>query len=161
MTVQRAHWSFTPGTRASVWESMVVTWGRLSASGRATMLVYLQELPDARKLMTVAGLQVPGLLMGRGPARMMSPNADWAPVLPIARTQPGITPILPTARLSRFITALPECGWWKMKSVNRCRYPQPLWMIFLSLFRIKRLDNLVRQNITNRKRRLCWRYATG
>lgn len=38
MTVQRAHWSFTPGTRASAWESMVVTWGRLSASGRATML---------------------------------------------------------------------------------------------------------------------------
>ncbi len=32
--------------------------------------------------MTVAGLQVPGPLMG-GPARMMSPNADWAPVLPI------------------------------------------------------------------------------
>ena len=26
--------------------------------------------------MTVAGLQVPGPLMG-GPARMMSPNADW------------------------------------------------------------------------------------
>lgn len=38
MTVQRAHWSFTPWTRASVWESMVVTLGRLSASGRATML---------------------------------------------------------------------------------------------------------------------------
>ena len=36
MTVQRAHWSFTPGTRSA--ESMVVTWGRLSASGRATML---------------------------------------------------------------------------------------------------------------------------
>lgn len=32
--------------------------------------------------MTVAGLQVPCPLMG-GPARMMSPNADWAPVLPI------------------------------------------------------------------------------
>lgn len=38
MTVQRAHWSFTPWTRASVWESMVVTRGRLSAYGRATML---------------------------------------------------------------------------------------------------------------------------
>ena len=38
MTVQRAHWSFTPGTRASVWGINVVTWGRLSASGRATML---------------------------------------------------------------------------------------------------------------------------
>ncbi|MDI5568664.1 multicopper oxidase domain-containing protein, partial [Salmonella enterica subsp. enterica serovar Kentucky] len=35
--------------------------------------------------MTVAGLLVPGPLMG-GPARMMSPNADWAPVLPIRQS---------------------------------------------------------------------------
>lgn len=38
MTVQRAHWSFTPGHARRSGESMVVTWGRLSASGRATML---------------------------------------------------------------------------------------------------------------------------
>lgn len=39
MTVQRAHWSFYARRHARRFgESMVVTWGRLSASGRATML---------------------------------------------------------------------------------------------------------------------------
>lgn len=37
MTVQRAHWSFTPWTRASVW-GINGRYRRLSASGRATML---------------------------------------------------------------------------------------------------------------------------
>ncbi|PCR14723.1 hypothetical protein CQA65_30745, partial [Klebsiella pneumoniae] len=36
--------------------------------------------------MTIRGLQVPGPLIG-GAARMMSPNADWAPVLPIRQTE--------------------------------------------------------------------------
>ncbi|STW03571.1 cell division protein [Klebsiella pneumoniae subsp. rhinoscleromatis] len=35
--------------------------------------------------MTIRGLQVPGPLIG-GAARMMSPNADWAPVLPIRQS---------------------------------------------------------------------------
>lgn len=38
MTVQRAHWSLRQGHARRFGESMVVTWGRLSASGRATML---------------------------------------------------------------------------------------------------------------------------
>lgn len=41
--------------------------------------------------MTVRGLQVPGPLIG-GAARMMTPNADWAPVLPIR--QNAATPVI-------------------------------------------------------------------
>lgn len=83
MTVQRAHWSFTPGTRASVWGingrylgPTIRVW-----KGDDVKLIYSNRLTE-NVSMTVAGLQVPGPLMG-GPARMMSPNADWAPVLPI------------------------------------------------------------------------------
>ena len=38
MTVQRAHGHLRQGHARRSGESMVVTWGRLSASGRATML---------------------------------------------------------------------------------------------------------------------------
>lgn len=34
MTLQRAHWSFTQGTRAPVWGLTVATWDRRSASGK-------------------------------------------------------------------------------------------------------------------------------
>ncbi len=36
LTLQRSHWSFTPGTRAPVWGSMAAIWGRRSASGTET-----------------------------------------------------------------------------------------------------------------------------
>lgn len=83
MTLQRAHWSFTQGTRAPVWGIN----GRYTGptirvwKGDDVKLIYSNRLTE-NVSMTVAGLQVPGPLMG-GPARMMSPNADWAPVLPI------------------------------------------------------------------------------
>ncbi|ENU2445753.1 cell division protein FtsP, partial [Escherichia coli] len=74
---------FTPGTRASVWGingrylgPTIRVW-----KGDDVKLIYSNRLTE-NVSMTVAGLQVPGPLMG-GPARMMSPNADWAPVLPI------------------------------------------------------------------------------
>ena len=61
-------WSL-PGPTIRVWK------------GDDVKLIYSNRLTE-NVSMTVAGLQVPGPLMG-GPARMMSPNADWAPVLPI------------------------------------------------------------------------------
>ncbi len=82
MTVQRAHWSFTPGTRASVWG--------INGRYRPTIRVWkgddvkliLQQPPDRKCLNDGGRATGTGPLMG-GPARMMSPNADWAPVLPI------------------------------------------------------------------------------
>ncbi|SUG45746.1 SufI protein [Salmonella enterica subsp. arizonae] len=83
MTLQRAHWSFTQGTRAPVWGvngrylgPTIRVW-----KGDDVKLIYSNRLAE-NVSMTVAGLLAPGPLMG-GPARMMSPNADWAPVLPI------------------------------------------------------------------------------
>lgn len=38
MTLQRAHWSFTQGTRAPVWGLTGVTWGRRFASGKGMTL---------------------------------------------------------------------------------------------------------------------------
>jgi hypothetical protein len=69
--------------------------------------------------MTIRGLQVPGPLIG-GAARMMSPNADWAPVLPIRQSaatlwyQAKPRTIWP----DRSITVWRACGWWKMKSAK-------------------------------------------
>ncbi len=36
LTLQRSHWSFTPGTRAPSGGSMAAIWGRRSASGTET-----------------------------------------------------------------------------------------------------------------------------
>lgn len=86
MTLQRAHWSFTQGTRAPVWGvngrylgPTIRVW-----KGDDVKLIYSNRTAE-NVSMTVAGLLVPGPLMG-GPARMMSPNADWAPVLPIRQS---------------------------------------------------------------------------
>ncbi|MCS6036916.1 hypothetical protein LNQ52_13495 [Klebsiella pneumoniae subsp. pneumoniae] len=73
--------------------------------------------------MTIRGLQVPGPLIG-GAARMMSPNADWAPVLPIRQSaatlwyqgQPRRT-----GWRNRFTTVWRACGWWKTRSARTCR----------------------------------------
>jgi suppressor of ftsI len=69
--------------------------------------------------MTISGLQVPGPLIG-GAARMMSPNADWAPVLPIRQSAATLwyQANTPNRMRSRSITAWPGCGWWKMRSAN-------------------------------------------
>ena len=86
LTLQRSHWSFTPGTRAPVWGingrymgPTIRVW-----SGDDVKLIYSNRLTE-NVAMTIRGLQVPGPLIG-GAARMMSPNADWAPVLPIRQS---------------------------------------------------------------------------
>jgi FtsP/CotA-like multicopper oxidase with cupredoxin domain len=77
-------------------------------NGDDVKLIYSNRTPE-NVAMTISGLQVPGPLIG-GAARMMSPSADWAPVLPIRQSAAtcGITPTRLTARRSRFITAWPD-----------------------------------------------------
>ena len=72
LTLQRAHWSFTPGTRASVWGingrymgPTIRVW-----NGDDVKLIYSNRLTE-NVAMTIRGLQVPGPLIG-GAARMMS-----------------------------------------------------------------------------------------
>ncbi|MDY0971454.1 cell division protein FtsP [Siccibacter turicensis] len=86
LTLQRAHWSFVTGSRAPVWGingrymgPTVRVW-----NGDDVKVIYSNRLTE-NVAMTVSGLQVPGPLMG-GAARMMSPNADWSPVLPIRQS---------------------------------------------------------------------------
>ena len=86
LTLQRSHWSFTQGTRAPVWGingrylgPTIRVW-----NGDDVKLIYSNRTPE-NVAMTISGLQVPGPLIG-GAARMMSPNADWAPVLPIRQS---------------------------------------------------------------------------
>ena len=71
LTLQRAHWSFTPGTRASVWGvngrylgPTIRVW-----NGDDVKLIYSNRLTE-NVAMTIRGLQVPGPLIG-GAARMM------------------------------------------------------------------------------------------
>lgn len=154
MTLQRAHWSFTQGTRAPVWGvngrylgPTIRVW-----KGDDVKLIYSNRLAE-NVSMTVAGLLVPGPLMG-GPARMMSPNADWAPVLPIRQAPPrcGITLTRLTAPRSRCITAWQECGWSKTTSVKRCPFRTiTAWMIFPSLSRINGWITLGRRSTANRE----------
>ena len=86
LTLQRSHWSFTQGTRAPVWGingrylgPTIRVW-----NGDDVKLIYSNRTPE-NVAMTISGLQVPGPLIG-GAARMMSPSADWAPVLPIRQS---------------------------------------------------------------------------
>lgn len=53
-------------------------------NGDDVKLIYSNRLTE-NVAMTIRGLQVPGPLIG-GAARMMSANADWAPVLPIRQS---------------------------------------------------------------------------
>ncbi|XBS69282.1 cell division protein FtsP [Acerihabitans sp. KWT182] len=83
LTLQQAHWEFTPGRRAATWG---INGGYLGPTVRVydgddVKLIYNNRLSEPVS-MTVSGLQVPGTLMGGAP-RMMSPNVDWSPVLPI------------------------------------------------------------------------------
>ena len=160
MTVQRAHWSFTPGTRASVWGingrylgPTIRVW-----KGDDVKLIYSNRLTE-NVSMTVAGLQVPGPLMG-GPARMMSPNADWAPVLPIRQNAATLWYHANTPNRTAQQVYNGLAGMWLgggevsklLPSNGRCLSPTIMvWMIFLSLFRINGWITLVRQNITNRE----------
>lgn len=86
LTLQQTHWAFKPGVRAEAWGingsylgPTVRVW-----SGDDVKMIYSNRLPES-VAMTVCGLQVPGPLIG-GAARMMSPNADWSPVLPVRQS---------------------------------------------------------------------------
>lgn len=89
LTLQRAHWSFNGGAKASVWGVNGLYLGPTVRvySGDDVKLIYSNRLSEP-VAMTVSGLQVPGTLTG-GAGRMMSPGVDWAPVLPIR--QPAAT----------------------------------------------------------------------
>lgn len=83
LTLQRAHWSFTGGAKAQVWGfngrylgPTIRVW-----NGDDVKMIYSNRIAENIG-MTIAGLQVPGSLMGGAP-RMMSTNVDWSPVLPI------------------------------------------------------------------------------
>jgi len=65
LTLQRAHWSFTPGTRAQVWGingrylgPTIRVW-----SGDDVKMIYSNRLAE-NVAMTISGLQVPGPLIG-------------------------------------------------------------------------------------------------
>ncbi|OMQ23750.1 cell division protein FtsP [Serratia oryzae] len=83
LTLQRAHWAFMENRKASVWGVNGIYLGPTVRvyNGDDVKLIYSNRLAEPVS-MTISGLQVPGPLMG-GAARMMSPNVDWSPVIPI------------------------------------------------------------------------------
>lgn len=83
LTLQRAHWAFMDNRKASVWGINGMYLGPTVRvhSGDDVKLIYSNRLTEPVS-MTISGLQVPGTLMGGAP-RMMSPNVDWSPVIPI------------------------------------------------------------------------------
>ena len=89
LTLQRAHWSFNGGPKVPIWGinghypgPTIRVW-----SGDDVKMIYSNRLTESVS-MTVAGLQVPGALIG-GIARLIPPGADWAPILPVR--QPAAT----------------------------------------------------------------------
>ncbi len=106
MTLQRAHWFLTQGARARAGLGRNGRYlGRQSASGKGDELIYsnrpAENAPHDGCWFTGAGAA------DGGPMRMMSPNADWAPVPPIRQAPPrcGITLTRLTALRSIGITA--------------------------------------------------------
>lgn len=89
LTLQKIHWSFDGKSRANIWGvngSYPGPTVRVK-NGDDIKLIYSNRLPEAVS-MTVSGLQVPGTQIG-GAARLISPGADWSPVIPIR--QPAAT----------------------------------------------------------------------
>lgn len=83
LTLQRAHWAFNGGAKAPVWGingrylgPTIRVW-----NGDDVKLIYSNRLADD-VAMTVAGLQVPGSLIG-GAGRVIPANGDWAPIMPV------------------------------------------------------------------------------
>lgn len=154
MTLQRAHWSFTQGTRAPVWGvngrylgPTIRVW-----KGDDVKLIYSNRLAE-NVSMTVAGLLVPGPLMG-GPARMMSPNADWAPVLPIRQSAATLWYHANTPNRTAQQVYNGLAGMWLVEetSVKRCPFRTiTAWMIFPSLSRINGWITLGRRSTANRE----------
>ncbi len=83
LTLHNVHWPFVNGKKTAMWGINGRYPGPTVRVYKNTdvKLVYCNRLTEA-VAMTISGLQVPGILSG-GPARIMSPNMDWAPVLPV------------------------------------------------------------------------------
>lgn len=154
MTLQRAHWSFTQGTRAPVWGvngrylgPTIRVW-----KGDDVKLIYSNRLAE-NVSMTVAGLLVPGPLMG-GPARMMSPNADWAPVLPIRQSAATLWYHANTPNRTAQQVYNGLAGMWLVEDDISKTLPIrtiTAWMIFPSLSRINGWITLGRRSTANRE----------
>lgn len=154
MTLQRAHWSFTQGTRAPVWGvngrylgPTIRVW-----KGDDVKLIYSNRLAE-NVSMTVAGLLVPGPLMG-GPARMMSPNADWAPVLPIRQSAATLWYHANTPNRTAQQVYNGLAGMWLVEDDISKTLPFrtiTAWMIFPSLSRINGWITLGRRSTANRE----------
>ena len=83
LVMQSCNWSFRRGTLAQAWGMNGHYLGPTIRVRRDeyVKLVYSNRLPEAVS-MTVSGLQVMGELAGGAP-RLIVPNGEWAPVLPI------------------------------------------------------------------------------
>ncbi|AFJ45688.1 cell division protein FtsP [Shimwellia blattae] len=145
LTMQRAHWAFTTGLgKAQVWGfngrymgPTIRVW-----SGDDVKMIYSNRLTE-NVAMTVSGLQVPGPLMGGAP-RMMTPNADWAPVLPIRQQAATLwyhanTPNRTAQQVYRGL-----CGMWLVEDSISKGLPVPNHYgvdDFPVIIQDKRLDN--------------------
>lgn len=89
LVLQTCNWRFRRGMPAQAWGMNGSYLGPTIRVRRDeyVKLVYSNRLPEAVS-MTVSGLQVIGELAGGSP-RLIAPNAEWAPVLPI--NQPAAT----------------------------------------------------------------------
>ncbi|MDR0805231.1 MAG: cell division protein FtsP [Enterobacteriaceae bacterium] len=83
LTAQRTHWEFLSGARVATWGFNGQYLGPTVRvrDGDYVKMVYSNRLSESVAV-TVSGLQVSGMLMGNG-ARMMSPTADWSPIIPV------------------------------------------------------------------------------
>ncbi|MGM3173994.1 cell division protein FtsP [Dickeya lacustris] len=83
LTLQRAQWAFSGERRNPAWGFNGRYLGPTVRvySNDDVKLIYSNRLNEP-VAMTVSGLQVPGSLMGGG-GRLIQPNTDWAPVLPV------------------------------------------------------------------------------
>ncbi len=84
LTLQRSHWSFTPHPRP-VWDQWPLYGADDPRLERGRRQAYLQQPSDGERRDDHPRPAGAGPLIG-GAARMMSPNADWAPVLPIRQS---------------------------------------------------------------------------
>ncbi|SPZ20749.1 Cell division protein FtsP precursor [Providencia rettgeri] len=83
LTLQKIHWSYDGKYSADIWGVNGSSPGPTVKvkNGDDIKLIYSNRLPEAVS-MTISGLQIPGTQIG-GAARLISPNADWSPVIPI------------------------------------------------------------------------------
>lgn len=85
LTLQRSHWSFTPAPAPPSGDQWPLYGADDPRLERRRRQAYLQQPPDGERGDDHPRSAGAGPLIG-GAARMMSPNADWAPVLPIRQS---------------------------------------------------------------------------